>query len=260
MSNDVLDPCGFDAVPDIGPYLFRRDAEGERKRAEAKEARAAAFDRWRAMWPACPCHGDVFAAWEAAAEEDKRRREDEAARKLLRARWLEADVPERVMRTLGATPEQTTAMQAAAKFLAGDATFLVLVGGTGTGKTTAGVEALMRLSKPSTGMFIQASRCGQLGLFSDEDKAVLGDMRRVACLLIDDLGSEFLSENSVWRGLVDGILDARYSGMLRTIITTNLDFPALAERYGRRVADRLRHDSVFAACGAKSLRTPRGAP
>lgn len=261
MTLEILDPAGFNDVPAVRPtLLFARTPEAQRARDAAEEARSLAMARWAKLNPPCACHaGTAIDAWTAAEDEDRRRREAAAMRRLQREQWRTAGLPERVLRTLDGATEDTEARRIAHGYATGQSTFLVLVGGPGTGKTTAAVEVLMGLAKPSSGMFVPAGRCGRLSLFDDDDRLLLENMQRIECLVLDDLGTEFLSENSVWRGLVDGLLDARYAAMKRTIITTNLDLPAFGARYGKRVADRLRHDMVLGMCGAKSMRSPKGA-
>lgn len=272
MSNAAADPFGFDSVPRIGSLMFSRTPEAVAAREAHSKAYAAVFGKWYARHavprhttacvPGCevcpPCNPEQD--WIDAELEVHQREQARVVRIRVRAAWIDSGVPERVMRTLEAKREATAAIAAVDTYLKGEATFLVLAGGPGTGKTTAAADALMRAVKPDYGLFVPASRCGQLGLFADDDRELLDSMKRVTCLVLDDLGTEFLSENSVWRGLVDGLLDARYSAMKRTIITTNLDIPAFGERYGKRAADRLKHDMVLANCGAKSMRKPKGTP
>lgn len=59
-------------------------------------------------------------------------------------------------------------------------------------------------------------------------------------MVIDDLGVEYLDKNGNFLQRLDELIDERYSNFKRTIITTNLNAVAFKERYGERVADRMR--------------------
>jgi len=61
-------------------------------------------------------------------------------------------------------------------------------------------------------------------------------------LIIDDLGSEYASE---WgRAEIERLISKRYDSRLMTVITSNLPFERIPEKYGERVADRLREIST----------------
>lgn len=131
---------------------------------------------------------------------------------------------------------QTDHLAKVARWMKEDRGSLLLMGGVGTGKTTI-ASALCRcwcdiLTTPA----MQAC-----DLIADRLKTDEGYKYEVAfhkgLLVLDDLGTE---------GKVYGeealpfIIYRRYERNLPTIITTNYDSKRIAERYGERIADRLR--------------------
>jgi DNA replication protein DnaC len=64
-------------------------------------------------------------------------------------------------------------------------------------------------------------------------------------MVIDDLGVEYLDKNGNFLQRLDELIDERYSNYRQTIITTNLNVKAFKERYGERVADRIREGFEF---------------
>ena len=65
-------------------------------------------------------------------------------------------------------------------------------------------------------------------------------MMQSKLMVIDDLGIEYLDKNGNFLQRLDELLDERYSNFRKTIITTNLNADAFKDRYGERVADRMR--------------------
>lgn len=212
-------------------------------------ARVKAVREWEAQHPV------IAEAWNAAirldrewipAEERRRAERDSALGRLARN-----EVPERIRVMLVDGPvSETSAVRAVRDWIAGKQTFLVLAGGTGAGKTLAACLSLM--GRP--GVFERAVSAGRLGLYGEDDVARMRMLRRAKTLVLDDLGAEFAGD--VWRAQFDELIDERYGDRLRTVITTNLSPAALKERYGARVADRIRHDGQVVACGSESLRAP----
>jgi len=202
-----------------------------------------------AEWEAA--NPEIAAAWSDAAEEGERRKSERQRRESADWALRDARVPERVRAVLTAGADKTPAVLAVLRWLEGSRSFLLLAGGTGTGKTIAACHALER-----GGVFERAVSAGRLGLYGDEDVARMRALRRARVLVLDDLGAEFAGD--VWRAQFDELVDERYGDRLRTVITTNLSPDAVRERYGARVADRIRHDGQVVTCGAESLRTPGG--
>lgn len=141
---------------------------------------------------------------------------------------------------------------------------LLLVGQVGTGKTT-GARALQYIMS-----VLQASNptaeADDLRLYFRQAKAIVAArssgskdyerMMGVPMLAIDDLGCESMDANSYGntsQPIVD-IIEHRYAERLVTVITSNMTAKGIAERYGSRVADRLRQMCLKAPCKGKSRR------
>lgn len=227
-------------------------------------ARQADRKAWEAAnaAPVCACHGlSLTEAWNAALLEDHQqtlRAEMEAARaraelgapEMLRR----VGVPEEAIRALTAL-QKTDAVEAALKFLEAPREgrrFLVLAGAKGTGKTVAAAVvargALVRhraMPRASGGeareapvaAFVRATTFARLSLYDAGDKAAFEELCRARVLVLDDLASELLSP--VTAALLMELVDRRYGGLLKTVITTNLDFGAFYLRVGERCADRI---------------------
>jgi DNA replication protein DnaC len=148
------------------------------------------------------------------------------------------------------------AAQAAEEFSASGAVFLVLLGAVGVGKSVAASLAVLRaIEAQRSALFFRAVEGCRLGLFSEEDQATVRRMRAVQLLAIDDLGLE--STHDTWRLLLDDVIDWRYQAQKKTVLTSNLDLPAIRKKYGERVVDRIRHDGRVVSCGIDSMRARR---
>jgi len=78
----------------------------------------------------------------------------------------------------------------------------------------------------------------------------VGDANRADVLFIDDLGTEYekVGSDFIWAAL-QAIFDYRWENEKPLMVTTNLDAPGLAKRYGDRVLSRWR-----GSCKMLSLR------
>lgn len=146
-------------------------------------------------------------------------------------------------------------------------TTMGLLGTVGTGKTTAACAPLLghwrvvhpwfrvpgdmpAQSRPRAALFVSMATVAALSLWDDEDQRLRQRALETELLILDDLGGERGDSASV----LERILGTRDAEHRRTILTTNLDARAFANRYGLRVLDRMRaDDAVFNALGS-SLR------
>lgn len=122
---------------------------------------------------------------------------------------------------------------------------LILLGLPGCGKTT-----LMR----SVARYMWAVGCPSCKWYDATDLPTVRIDREVewedtilkggwaAYLMLDDIGEEPVVAKDYGRDwpLFQKIVAERYTRMLPMVITTNLNFDQMAERYGERTADRLR--------------------
>ncbi len=220
--------------------------DGLKRFAETLRRRREEQDAWASANP------ELAVAWDEAIGEDQERRAQAERLRERASAMRRTGAPERALEIIVRDAvRDTAAVRAVREWLNGGSTFLVLTGGTGAGKTLAACLALEK-----GGRFERAVAAGRLGLYGDEDVARMKALRETRMLVLDDLGAEFAGD--VWRAQFDELVDERYGNRLGTVITTNLSPAALKERYGARVADRIRHDGQVVACGSESLRAPGG--
>ncbi|MBN2573564.1 MAG: ATP-binding protein [Deltaproteobacteria bacterium] len=218
-------------------------------------------------------------AAEKAAREEKRRAAWEAQRLALVADMLRDQtdpgsrlgLPSRAVELALAGDLQETVALAAVR---GAADMLVLSGGVGTGKTVAAVAWLAEYIRDPAQwsafgddyqsapyyrggslVWTTAADLARMDHYSQEAFDRVAKARR---LVVDDLGAEYSDGKGFFGSLLDELVDARYSGLRPTVITTNLDAPAFAARYGARVVDRVREAGRFVGCGSESLRKRPG--
>ena len=99
--------------------------------------------------------------------------------------------------------------------------------------------------------FVDVSRFSRSSRYDDEQ---MGPLERCSMLAIDDLGMEYADAKGSFLSLLDGLVNARYAASLRTVITTNLGAGAFRERYGERVADRIREVGRYVEIADPSMR------
>lgn len=199
-------------------------------------------------------HSELTSRASAVQREMDRAAEEDAKRLALRCKLLEAGVGERNLEAAEAELSATEALTAATECAR---TFLLLTGGPGTGKSVAAAHALRtRLqARPCAVLFLRASECARLSLFDAESQRSIERMKRAGALALDDLGME--AYHDTWRQILEEVLDERYQCRRFTVLTSNLDTKAFVQRYGDRIADRLRHDGRVVACGKVSFRRPQ---
>lgn len=139
---------------------------------------------------------------------------------------------------------------------------LVINGPVGTGKTGVAVGALYQLHMQGYRVGWRSAielkddfRQEERGRFAEwrPGQPTIEQLKRLDCLLLDDLGGEKMTEYVAERFYV--ILNARHSARRPTIITTNLTGSAVAERLGQRLASRLRDNCVSFAAKGPDYRT-----
>jgi DNA replication protein DnaC len=163
------------------------------------------------------------------------------------ARWSTA-APYRYRDATATHPDITAWADTAADDIR-DAGFLVLTGPVGTGKTHQAYGALRRIAEAGPARFemIATTAPDMYGLLrpGGSERGTEYELRRlrtIPLLLLDDLGTEKLSEwteEATYR-----LINERYNACLPLIITTNLlvrsqDNRDLVSRLGERLASRL---------------------
>lgn len=136
-------------------------------------------------------------------------------------------------------------------------TNLVVTGGVGRGKTGAAIGALRRLHDEgrSVGYWSAPSLLDQLR--RDEfDRGgaspTMANAIRVDALLLDDVGSERITDYAAERLQV--LVNERHLASRPTLLTSNLDGPALASHLGERITSRLKQACVSIDATGPDLR------
>lgn len=146
-----------------------------------------------------------------------------------------------------------------------DKRFLTLGGDTGTGKTIAAATALVHVCRepwygygpdgkadlehpnyfwtPKAGRFYRAVELATMPTFGAAAEKAWGRLRDRKLLVVDDLGTEAITEH--WLARLGDLVDYRMRGSNKTIFTTNLPSKDLKARYGDRVFRRLTDRGAF---------------
>lgn len=196
---------------------------------------------------------------QAEAEERTRRAEEEV--RVERLAWLVQDVgvpAKDIARIEGAEGiSETRAMRAVREQLAERLMLVVLSGTRGSGKTTAAAWWLAQRQPKHDYVYTQNPffiDANHLARWPRYDDSKMERIEKALCLVIDDLGVEYDDKQGNFRSLFDALVNARYASMLPTVITTNLNAEQFKERYGERVADRIREVGRFVSIADESLR------
>lgn len=147
--------------------------------------------------------------------------------------------------------------------------WLCMCGYVGTGKTTmlrAISEMLTSIQTVDDGKFRSMApfsfryiTATELAEVLAESKATYHGIRNIKLLLIDDVGrepKEILDYGNALYPFID-LMQYRYENGLGTIFTTNLTGAELRERYGERIADRMREKCFFVSFEGQSFRPER---
>lgn len=152
---------------------------------------------------------------------------------------------------------------------AGPLTFCLLLGGAGSGKTIAAVEALLNSKmfwgppgvpvaelacaySPLEARFYLASDLARLSYFDAAAQKTLGRAERRKWLVLDDVGGELVTDT--WKSNLTEIVLRRNSSKLKTAITSNLSEAEFKSRYDERIISRIRGNGVVISCGTTDLR------
>ncbi len=121
---------------------------------------------------------------------------------------------------------------------------IVLLGGTGTGKTfLAGCAAEFALSRGESVTAVTAFDFVQRALnyhttFDDRKQSYIRPLLDSSLLIIDDLGTESVFKNITLEYLYTVLNERMYKNKL-TLFTSNLSSDAILARYGERIYSRL---------------------
>lgn len=167
-----------------------------------------------------------------------------------RLRMAEALVPElHIQNVADADPLPCDALAAVKELLCDTKkTLLVLSGGVGTCRTGS---ASWLLGQLAGGVFVEAEDLLSIAL---ENKALYLRVKRARVVVVDDLGAEIADPKGHWKKTFNALFNAWYSSLAVVVITTNLTVEQFRDKYGERVADRLRERGRFVEIGGTSVR------
>jgi len=240
----------------VKPAFTREDAEYLRALAEKIVAK----------FQAVPCRGEIAKVAECTSEYEQscELREDHGCAKNL-VRWDESrrqevlSVRERLNRLGVPRPlaEQlgdrnyrpSEALDSAIDWFQSKPrpSLLLLMGGTGIGKTFAAGHLLTLIPN---GQMIHAFEFYQQRRSEESFLA----LQSASFLVLDDLGCEPPDGFEEWRRTVATLLGQRLDMRMESCITTNLSAKEFRDRYGDRLADRIRAYGKVALLTGKSLR------
>lgn len=237
-------------------------AEGERRALREFASELGAIgERMVARFSSLPCGGEVSRVGDCSGESEAAcewnqspscpKRIADHDRLLAEIRWKEqlvaSDVPAALLE-VALRPQPTHSTALIDSFLASDMRLQVLSGGVGVGKSVAAAYAIRRVGM---GRWVSAREFSRLG--NDAGEKTL-PYRRTKLLVLDDLGLEH-DDGKGWAiGNIQALLVERHDDGRRTVITTNLDAAAFKQRYGERVADRIRGSGRFSVVDGESMR------
>ncbi len=133
---------------------------------------------------------------------------------------------------------------------------LLLQGATGTGKTHLSLAIAREVTEQGFGVVYGSIQPLLRRLEAEHFGRAEGDSERqlIDCdlLILDDLGMEF--DSPFYRACLYNILNARLLEAKPTIISTNLGFAAIAQRYGDQIASRINGGFEPLLCVGKDIR------
>lgn len=192
---------------------------------------------------------EEYEALEGAARKAQLAELDE---KRIAERLKESGCGERSM-AVAAAPTESEALAAARRWLVNekDRWCLTLQGNVGNGKSVAAAWCLRQAARVHSVRWRQCSEVTKMSSYGP-DAADFAKLKSVRLLVLDEVGAEHLTDNA--RSLLSELLNARYEGSLRTVLTANLDEKTLEARLGRRIFDRIRHGGRWVELKGKSMR------
>lgn len=209
----------------------------------------------------------VAAAWEAAEVENKERKAATLSRQERKqgAKRLAKSFP-CVALDAAWEPAPTPAVEVAKSWLERDKSkvwCLLLLGNRGQGKTVAACHVAIEMQRRfesllSTGqaraecLFVAATEFSRLSSYQKEDQAYFESLKHAPLVVVDDLGTERF--NPVAQEHFHELIDYRTGRRLPMVLTSNLLSSEFKERYGERIADRLKSCSMIHEGTGPSLR------
>ncbi len=140
-----------------------------------------------------------------------------------------------------------------------EAESLLLQGATGTGKTHLSLAVARTVAEKGFGVIYGSLQPLLRKMENEHFGKSEGDSEEqlLGCdlLILDDLGMEF--DSPFYRSCIYNLLNARLLEQRPTIISTNLGFVALQERYGDQIVSRITGGYTPLICVGKDIRQMR---
>lgn len=145
-------------------------------------------------------------------------------------------------------------MRTAESIAKGEKKSLILMGNVGTGKT--------HLAASIANYCMEHGVVTKFGNITDifqslrnaftKDEDILGEVKSVPLLVLDDLGKEYTTE---WTNeTIYSIINYRYEHMLSTVVTTNLTLAEMQEKIGEATVSRLMEMCEYVSMDGKDYR------
>lgn len=160
-------------------------------------------------------------------------------------------------------PLDKPALQAARQFWGTSAWCLTLLGGPGTGKTTAATWLALQYTSRRPRQRVQWVRAvaeSAKPLYGAEAEVRKRECRTCDVLVVDDAlvsaakkPDGTYPDNPAWRQWLEDVLDARWGNGLKTVVTSNAVLIEFRARMGARLMDRLDVGHIFGV-GTESMR------
>jgi DNA replication protein DnaC len=177
---------------------------------------------------------------------------------LARPNLEDLDWPARALRIARSADRSRVALASLLKHDFTDRSVAVLSGFAGCGKTVAAAAWAL-----GSGLRVRFLRAATFAASSRYDAEARAQWFGAQALVLDDLGAEYLDAKGSFLVDLDELVDTFYGDERPLVITTNLQWkrdpasktpqpPQLVERYGERVARRLRECAKFYSVGGAS--------
>lgn len=258
--------CRLKTLEATRPNLFESITQAIRMRSTGADKHRRSdhqrdLEQWNAANPEAVVLREEFDRREAPVEVERERLRELRRAELVQEEKLKClNVVPRVQARVKEGLERTEALDIVDSFDASKSLWCCLIlGSVGCGKSTAAGFHAVRCASGEIGrrnqldvMWLRVVEASRLSGFGEVAEERFSIMRRTKLLVLDDLGTEMMTPT--WQQALDDALDYRYQHSLRTLITSNLDAKGFKDRYGERLADRIREDGMVRSISAKSMR------
>lgn len=112
-------------------------------------------------------------------------------------------------------------------------------------------------ASPLTFAFWRTAEYARADVFGDAFREELARAKLADLVIVDDLGADAIGPRSQWASILDELVSVRHAEGLPLLMTSNLRSEALRQRYGGRIADRVRDRGVCLENNGPSRRQRR---